>query len=204
MNDYFCVLPFFGYEFGSLTGPYVETHCCLLPRDYNIDQLRDSILAGKRSDYCRACWDLEDAGLVSDRSLKNSALDFYADRDITFIEQDVQQGRYQTSMVKVTTSNTCNSTCVTCDSKSSSAWAPLELRLNRTPSKPTSLTQSTMDKKLSYQDLVTLNFVGGEPLVEKLNFYALEQLIAHGNTDCFISFTKILALPPSSQIRSTG
>ena len=111
MNSYFCVLPFFGYEFGNLTGPYVEKHCCLLPRDYSIDEVRQSILQGERSAQCQACWDLEDAGLTSDRQLKNAALDFYLDRDIDFIEQDVRAGEYHTNIVKLTTSNTCNSTC---------------------------------------------------------------------------------------------
>jgi hypothetical protein len=185
MNDYFCVLPFFGYE----VGPGNASHCCLLPPDYNIDDIRNSILAGKRSDYCKACWNLENAGLVSDRHLKNQALDFYKNQDIKFIEQDVHKGNYKTSMVKIVTSNTCNSTCVTCNSGASSAWAPLEKKLKKIPIQPWSISSSRMDQVLLYKDLVTLNFVGGEPLVEKLNFYALEKLLEHGNDQCFISFT---------------
>lgn len=193
MNNYFCVLPFFGYEFGPYNGAFNEqksgTHCCLLPPEYNIDELRESILSGQRSNYCRACWNLEDAGLVSDRVLKNNALDFYADKDIKFIEEDVKQGNYDLRMVKLITSNTCNATCVTCNSASSSAWAPLELKLNKVPAKAKTMTQGMLDENLSYKKLVTLNFVGGEPLVEKLNFYVLEKLIEQKNTDCFISFT---------------
>jgi len=185
MNNYFCVLPFFGREF--TTGN--ETHCCLLPRNYNIESIKTSILAGERSPFCSACWNLEDAGLVSDRNLKNSALDFYWDRDINIIESDVREGKYKTIMVKNGTSNTCNSTCVTCGSYASSAWAPLEVKLNLKPIAPKSMSYEDIDKKLNFKELVTLTLVGGEPLYEKANFYILEKLIEHDNTKCFISIT---------------
>lgn len=185
MNDYFCVLPFFGYEFHSQGGK----HCCLLPVNYNIDSIRQSILDGKRSDFCSACWKIEDAGLVSDRKLKNSALDFYWDRDIRYIEEDVKQGKYKTIMVKNITSNTCNSTCVTCGSIASSAWAPLEQKMNLTPSRTSMMTKEQIDNNLEFKDLITLNFVGGEPLYEKLNFYILEKLIENKNDTCFIQIT---------------
>ena len=186
MTDYFCVLPFFGYEYAS-TGN--NTHCCLLPRNYNIDSLRKSILKGERSEFCHRCWDLEDAGLISDRKLKNSALDFYWDRDIGLIEEDVKQGKYRTLMVKNTTSNTCNSTCITCGSGVSTAWAPLEKKMGIIPIKSSSMTREDIVKNLNFKELVSLNFIGGEPLYEKLNFYILEQLLEAGNDKCFIQVT---------------
>jgi organic radical activating enzyme len=185
MNDYFCVLPFYGYEYSTTGG----THCCLLPKDYNIDSIRKDILEKNRSSFCNACWKLEDAGLISDRKLKNSALDFYWDRDIRFIEDEVRQGKYSTIMVKNITSNTCNSTCVTCNSSSSSAWAPLEKKMGVIPIGTKSMTKEMIDSNLNFKELITLNFVGGEPLYEKLNFYILEQLLEAGNTNCFISVT---------------
>lgn len=195
MNDYFCVLPFFGYEVKS----NYESHCCLLPLDHDIDQIRNSILAGKKSHYCKACWDLEDAGLTSDRKLKNAALDFYQDRDLELIEQDARNGKYKITMFKMFASNTCNATCVTCNSESSSAWFALEKKLKKIAIQPWSTTPARLDQLLSYQDLVTLNFVGGEPLVEKLNFYALEKLLEHGNNQCFISFTTNGSIKLTSQ-----
>lgn len=187
MNDYFCVLPFFGYEFLIEDG---GTHCCLLPRNYNIDELRGSILNRERSKFCSACWNLEDAGLLSDRKLKNSALDFYWDKDIRFIEEQVREGKYSTIMVKSMTSNICNSTCVTCNTGASSAWGALKKKSGTIPIIKNYLqTQEIVDQKLDYSNLVTLNFVGGEPLYEKLNFYIIEKLIEHGNLNCFIQIT---------------
>jgi len=184
MNDYFCVLPFFGYEYKP-----GGTHCCLLPKDYNIDSIRNSILAKERSSYCNACWSLEDHGLVSDRKLKNNAFDFYTDKDIRYVEDDVRQGKYKTTMIKTIISNTCNSTCVTCNSSASSAWAPLEIKLKITPNRPISMTQEQIDKILDFKELLSLNLMGGEPLYEKLNFYILEKLLEHGNDKCFIQIT---------------
>lgn len=186
MNDYFCVLPFFGYEFRSGGG---GTHCCLLPKDYDIDSIKNAILNKERSPYCNSCWSLEEHGLTSDRKLKNSAFDFYTNKDIRYIEDDVRQGKYKTKMIKIITSNTCNSTCVTCNSNSSSAWAPLEIKLNIQPGRPTSITRDQIDKILDFKEIVSLNLVGGEPLYEKLNFYILERLIEHGNDKCFIQIT---------------
>lgn len=185
MNNYFCVLPFFGYEFSPNGG----SHCCLLPKNYNITALRNDMLNGKRSPFCSACWKLEDSNLLSDRKLKNSALDFYWDKDIRFIEEEVHQGKYKTIMVKNSTSNTCNSTCVTCSSGASSAWAPLEQKMGKTPHSPMSMTKNQIDINLKFDELVMLNFVGGEPLYEKLNFYILEKLLEHNNTNCFIAVT---------------
>jgi organic radical activating enzyme len=185
MNDYFCVLPFFGYEFNSHGG----THCCLLPKDYDIESIRNDILAGRRSNACSACWRLEDNGLISDRQLKNSALDYYWDRDIRFIEEDVRAGKFSPILVKNITSNTCNATCVSCGSGSSSAWAALEKKIDIVPHKSTSMTKEQIDQNLNFKELVGLNFIGGEPLYEKLNFYILEKLLEHGNTNCFIAVT---------------
>lgn len=185
MNNYFCVLPFYGYEFHGKGG----THCCLLPQNYNINEIRSDILNQKRSPFCSVCWKLEDAGLISDRKLKNSALDFYWNKDIGYIEEEVKKGNYKTLLVKNNTSNTCNSTCVTCSSKASSAWAPLEKKMNIIPKQSFQMTVNQLNNNLNFKDLVGLNFIGGEPLYEKLNFYVLEKLIEHNNLKCFISIT---------------
>lgn len=190
MNNYFCVLPFFGYEYSA--DNFVinkETHCCLLPNNYNIDSIKNDMLKGKRSPFCKACWDLEDLDLISDRQIKNSALDFHWDRDINLIEEDAKKGNYKPIMIKNITSNTCNSTCVTCSSSSSSAWAALENKMGIVPDLPWSMTKKEIFQNLNFKEIVMLNFGGGEPLYEKLNFYILEKLIENNNTGCFISIT---------------
>ena len=180
MNDYFCVLPFFGAEF---TPSGFTTPCCLLPNNTNIKQLQTEMLAGQRSVACQKCWTLEDQNKISDRQLKNSAFDFYKNQAIEFIEEDCRKGNYSTQIVKLYTSNLCNSTCVTCGPGSSTAWATLKnIKVF------TTIKQPIIDS-FNYKDFTMVNFVGGEPLKEKKNFDILLKLIAVGNTACFISMT---------------
>jgi sulfatase maturation enzyme AslB (radical SAM superfamily) len=144
--------------------------------------VRDHIAQGKRSPACSACWKLEDSGLNSERILHNRAMDFYQDRDIEKIQEDALSYGYQPQLIKLATSNLCNSTCVTCDSGSSSAWAALE-------SKPIQYRIMSQDRLqgIDLSQIVQLSFVGGEPLLEKANFDILQRLIDVGNTHCFIS-----------------
>ena len=184
MNDYFCIQPFFGYEYRPDGG----THCCLLPKDYNIEELRQDILNSKRSKFCTACWKLEDAGLISDRKIKNSTLDFYWDRDLRYIEEDVRKGLYSPITIRIQTSTKCNATCVSCGPRYSSAWASLEKKLTSVTIPIARINQNRIDQ-LDFSNLLSIGFTGGEPLYEKTNFHILEKLIEHNNTNCFISFT---------------
>jgi hypothetical protein len=178
MNDYFCVLPFFSAE--HRPSGFI-TPCCLLPKDTNIKQLQTEMLNGQRPVACQKCWTLEDQGKTSDRQLKNSSFDFYTNRDIRFIEKDCRDGDFSHQILKLYTSNLCNSTCVTCSPSFSSAWATLK------KVKTFEIISQDQLDSISYKDLVMLSFVGGEPLFEKKNFDILEYMISIGNTDCYIS-----------------
>jgi hypothetical protein len=180
MNDYFCVLPFYGVEIGHNITKNI--YCCRLPAGRDIDNVRKSILSQQRSADCSTCWKLEDQGLNSERQLHNSAFDFYLDRDLEKIEKDVVDGRYSSQIIKLATSNLCNGTCVTCGSDASSAWASLEhkkINYNK-------IDQNEIEK-INWKDIKQLSFVGGEPLLEKLNFEILDRLAETNNTECFIS-----------------
>ena len=180
MNDYFCVMPFFGAEISPVIGRV--SPCCFLKRNSDIKKIRNEMLQKKRPMECSTCWQLEDKGIKSDRQYKNESFDYYTNKDITTIEQDCLQGNYSEQIVKLYTSTLCNSTCVTCRPEASSAWAAL------TKSKSKSLTLSdTLLHQIKYKDLKMLSFVGGEPLYEKKNFEILDNLAQSGNTDCFIS-----------------
>jgi sulfatase maturation enzyme AslB (radical SAM superfamily) len=51
------------------------------------------------------------------------------------------------------------------------------------------MTKEDILNNLNFEELISLNFMGGEPLYEKLNFYILETLLEHNNSDCFIQIT---------------
>ena len=178
MNDYFCVLPFYGAEYNRERH---ATPCCLLPVNTDITQLQTEMLAGQRPAACQKCWALEDQGKLSDRQLKNSAFDFYTNRDIRFIEKDCRDRNFSLQILKLYTSNLCNSTCITCAPGASSAWATLK------KVKTFEIISQDQLDTIPYKDLVMLSFVGGEPLFEKKNFDILEHMISIGNSDCYIS-----------------
>lgn len=180
MNDYFCVLPFFAYE--NQQGSSDNFYCCRLKEQTDINEVRESIRNRQRSPNCETCWKLEDQGLPSERQLHNRAFDFYLDRDLELIEQDALTHGYQPRIVKLTTSNLCNGTCMTCGPKASTAWAKLEHQ----PIQYEIMDTTPLDD-IDFSKIVQLSLLGGEPLLERKNFQILETLIQLKNTSCFVS-----------------
>ena len=171
--DTFCVLPWFGRE---INWNLDETHCCLLPRygqgqknSYDIEKIKSQMLQGQKPEECKQCWQLEEKGLKSERQMKNSALDWYWDKDIQFIKQEAIDGRNDILILKLFTSSSCNSTCVSCDEKSSSSWSQLNHRMF--PEFPMNRVAfadiDIIKQKVNFKELKMLSFVGGEPLYEK-------------------------------------
>jgi organic radical activating enzyme len=185
--DTFCVLPWVGREMGWNAR---ETHCCLLPKKYDIDQIKSDLLAGVKTPACQKCWNLEEHGLKSDRQVKNSALDFYWDKDLESIKQDAVDGNLNDIvMLKLITSYTCNATCISCGPSASSSWAQL-IRRDNPEIQLNSYKFIDIDKiktKVNFKELKMLSLIGGEPLYEKKNFDLLEHLVELGNTNIFLS-----------------
>jgi sulfatase maturation enzyme AslB (radical SAM superfamily) len=180
MNDNFCVLPFFGAEYKE-SG--FDSPCCLMtPSNRSIEQIRKDFNDNQRPVECNKCWINEDSGRESDRQIKNRAYDFYADRDLRYVKEDCSKGLYSQQIIKLYTSTLCNSTCATCSSYHSTAWAALEgksIELKK-------ISTRTLDH-INFAHVKMLSFVGGEPLYEKLNFDILDQLVDANNTNCYIS-----------------
>lgn len=179
----FCVLPFYGWEYPA------NVACCLLDRTYDLDSVKQDMLANRRSPACAKCWRIEDAGQRSDRQVKNQILDAHLDRDLDKLIEDCAQGRNYRAHYKIDTSNTCNSTCVTCSSQWSSSWAQLERRHGINARQMWKKTPEDVDAHIDYAHAVNMSFRGGEPLLSDTNFHILEQLLKTGNNRCLISFT---------------
>ena len=180
MNNYFCVLPFYSVEIAHNNPKNI--YCCRLPKSTDIKQVQQSMINQQRSPACNTCWRLEDRSLPSERQIHNATFDFYLDRDLEKIEQDAIDQLNQPQIIKLSTSNLCNGTCVTCGSDASSAWSALE-------NKSIKYNKISIEdiEKINWADIKQLSFVGGEPLLEKLNFEVLQRLIETNNTNCFIS-----------------
>ena len=188
--DHFCVLPFYGREI-QYNGK--DTHCCQLPLDYDVKSIQQAIFEGRRAPECQKCWNLEDQGIVSDRILKNQALDFYWGKDIETIKGELFPGlEYnQILMLKLLTSFTCNATCIMCNEKASSSWNSLTKNSSRVipiqSYKPVDIER--VKSLVDFKELKTLILIGGEPLYEKRNFELLEYILELGNNELFLSFT---------------
>ena len=185
--DTFCVLPWVGREI-DWNGN--ETHCCLLPNRYDIDQIKSDLLNGIKTPACQKCWNLEERGIKSDRHVKNSGLDFYWDRDIDSIKNDALDGKLdRVLMLKLLASYTCNATCISCNSNSSSSWAQLNHQSNPkiALSKYKFVDLDKVNAQIDFKELKMLSLIGGEPLYEKKNFDLLEHIIELGNTEIFLS-----------------
>ena len=147
------------------------------------------MLQGLKPTECQKCWSLEQQGLLSDRKLKNSALDFWSGRDLQTIEKESTIDSGDTQILKLTTSYTCNSACVTCNSNVSSFWNTVERRIDKTiPIKKYNFIDVELIKtQVDFKNLKILSLLGGEPLLEKNNFVLLQHLIDIGNTDVFVT-----------------
>jgi sulfatase maturation enzyme AslB (radical SAM superfamily) len=182
MNNYYCVLPFHSVE-TDFNNPNKNIYCCRLASRTDIDQVRASIANQSRSPACASCWQLEDQGMISERQIHNNTLDFLLDLNLDRIEQHSLTVGFEPKIIKLATSNLCNGQCVTCNSKWSSAWAALENQ----STKYRGIDFEQLDHSIDWGKIVSLSFVGGEPLLEKKNFKILQMLIDLGNTNCFVS-----------------
>jgi hypothetical protein len=142
---------------------------------------------------------LEDQGLISDRLIKNKSIDHYLQKDIQQLIAECGQGKNSVIHYKIDGNNTCNSTCVTCDSNYSSAWAQLERKNGKTPRKTWSISPVKLDSTVDYSTAVSMGFRGGEPLLSDNTWHVLEKLLQADNTSCFVNFTTNGSIPLTNQ-----
>lgn len=178
----FCILPFYGVEYPS------NTFCCLASGS-DRETVKKEMLSGHRPNACNKCWRLEDAGIKSDRIIKNETLDFYTNRNIQDLYQECVNNAAEIVHYKIDTNNVCNATCITCGGVSSSAWAKLEHDQGQSKFKTWQLYPVDVDNNVNYSTAKSVGFRGGEPFMSKTNFHILEKLAQAQNYSCFISFT---------------
>ena len=193
----FCILPFYGMEFwaGSKQTTPSTTFCCLVPDGQDRESVKKDMLNGIRPEACRACWALEEQGLVSDRLIKNKSIDHDLQKDIQQLFTGYTQEKNSIIHYKIDSNNTCNSTCVICNSTYSTAWAQLERKNGKTPQKTWNISPAKLDSNIDYSTAASIGFRGGEPLLSDKTWYVLEKLLQDNNTECFINFTTNGSIP---------
>ena len=178
----FCVLPWYSQEI-----KYIDrAPCCLLPKNYEITQIKKELLSGIRTNACQKCWDVEDQGKDSRRIQENKFLDWKLNQGIEKIQEDCYNNKNSTILYQIYLSNLCNQACVTCGSIVSTKWAEIEKRMGITPKLTWGINIDNLE--INFKTAQRINLLGGEPMFDARTFHLLEKLLDHGNDQCFISF----------------
>jgi organic radical activating enzyme len=159
-------------------------------------KVRQDMLDGKKLSACRSCWQLEEQGIESDRSMYNEKYKKHGSPEL-----DVVAG---TSIGKpvdfdIRPSNLCNLKCRMC-TPSYSSQLDKEVKKNPFLKQPWYNTGGVenfnimTDKNIDYlvtaiNDESDLKFLGGEPTIMPEVSTILDKLIENNKTDCHINLT---------------
>lgn len=102
--------------------------------------------------------------------------------------------------LELTSSNICNATCSTCNSKLSSSWKKFDHIFGREPHPIMQLSDSSIAKIIKIlPKLKWMMLKGGEPFADKNNFHILEELFKC-NPECKVNFVSNLSILKDYQI----
>lgn len=174
--------------FINFSNNYVYSCCKGVPETFTgnnyiqiIDQQKANLLNGVQDPSCQYCWNLENAGSPSDRTLV-----YLKDFDETKFEQ-YQANTVTPSVIELNLGNECNLQCMYCNPKFSSKW---ETDVRSKPYKiltdrhhfllPKNKHSDRIDQSLKFlkelQNVKKLNIIGGEPLRNKNLWVLLDEV----------------------------
>lgn len=159
--------------------------CCkatpiVFKRDWHeeLDKQKNNLLEGVQDPSCDYCWQVENQGGVSDRQ---GYLDNFDYNTIGLYQQPREP-----STVEVNLGNECNFQCTYCGPQFSSKWQqeqstnPIKFKTDiqhyRLVKKQDELIDNNLRFLNKYQELDTLNLIGGEPLLNKKLFKMLDEV----------------------------
>ena len=190
----FCMLPFM-HVYGSAGGDLVP--CCEAQEiplnekgesaiqswnNKNYKELRRALANGERPKRCDVCWHNEDSGIISNR-LQWEKDNWKTFSDIIDVNDDYTVNN-KPYWVELKVSNFCNLKCIMCSTHSSyKRVADLDIIKKYTTDgyetrllRPTTLFES-LGKWPSIWDTVhTLQFTGGEPIINKEHYDLLDSI----------------------------
>jgi len=193
----FCMLPFM-HIYGSAKGDLVP--CCEAQEtplnnpgetaqeswnNENYRELRRALAEGERPERCNVCWHNEDSGIVSNRQQweKDNWEEF---SDIIEVNEDFSVSN-NPKWIELKVSNFCNLKCIMCSTHSSYKRVQdldiitkyqkdgHETKLLR----PTTLFESLNKWPELWESVHTLQFTGGEPIINKEHYDLLEAIPQH-------------------------
>jgi organic radical activating enzyme len=192
-GDTMCVLPWI-HKYTNPQGQVLT--CCygneLYPLGHlanttldSIDtkHIQDQMQRGERPDACARCYTDEDNKLESFREVSNRKFSHFR-----------TQKEFVLRYVDFRFSNKCNLMCRMCSGKFSNRIAQEEEKLYGVNKyKNEQLTVDQIELQISYleeniENIDSVYFAGGEPLIMQEHYRILEMLIKHNRTDVAISY----------------
>ena len=151
-------------------------------------RIRKNILADKQDPGCIRCWQTEDNGAESYRTIWNNSLatGFAEEMMIESMDSDGYIGDPYVTFLDFTMGNKCNLICRMCNIDNSNLWEKESKLLYKDKFKVPETNISVDERFLSdeffeknFMHLKKVNFLGGEPLIIKEHTDFLKQCIKH-------------------------
>ena len=151
-------------------------------------RIRKNILANKKDPGCFRCWQTEDNGAESYRTIWNNSLatGFAEEMMVESMDSDGYIGDPYVTFLDFTMGNKCNLICRMCNIDNSNLWEKESKLLYKDKFKAPETNISVDERFLSdeffeknFMNLKKVNFLGGEPLIIKEHTDFLKQCIKH-------------------------
>lgn len=163
------------------------------------NEIRQSMLDGKQHPTCSKCWDVENAGFYSVRQFIN---DQYPESlegiDSAELKDDVLH------QIDIRQSNICNMKCLSCNAAFSSMWG-VEVAKEQGLPATNGVIEIDNDDIYDYlhsniEHIKEFYFAGGEPLMNKVHWDILEDLVKKERYDVRLVYnTNLLKLENKSK-----
>jgi MoaA/NifB/PqqE/SkfB family radical SAM enzyme len=157
-----------------------------------LNDLRAKMLRGERDKRCWKCYEAEDAGGSSLRDMFNSKGPVAADPNLTVQSLALELPR----ALDIRFSNLCNLTCRSCGPDCSTKWYVEAKQVEwwkRHRPRPLIKTFDSNASALeslrpALENVESIYFAGGEPLLHEGHYAVLQELIDRGRTDVSLSY----------------
>jgi sulfatase maturation enzyme AslB (radical SAM superfamily) len=163
--------------------------------DSRLSTIRKEMLEGKQPQECSACYSLESLKGQSERIFLNERLKKHA--PVTKQTQNNGNLLQLPKVLSLRLSNVCNLKCRMCSSLCSTSWYEDDRKRGQsTPNGPLKIYNSIAELERSLgpllDDLVEINFAGGEPLLIEEHYHLLDLLIKRQKTDIALTYNSNL------------
>lgn len=178
---------------------------------------RKMMLAGEKPSECQYCWNMEDAGKLSDRHYRSG--EPWAAVDFEKIKNSTGEENVIPSYVEVNFNHACNLKCSYCSPQFSSSWADEVSRLGAFPtSSPHNSPDHFMGQRRPiparesnpyvdafwawwpslYPHLEHFRMTGGEPLLDKNTYRVFDYVLTNPNPRLHLNVTSNFSVDEKS------